>query len=218
MECENGCEELLVRYLLNIPEEEQEDTIDVCIRLEQALWFYNDILHGETKDQKIMTQLSKMLNDDGVEQKDFYNLKRHAIRAGCLIFNDTRTHFLGIRAPYGSQWSFPCGKLDDSETPMECAIRECLEEASVDVSPLISEYKRVHIPPTDSSPEKFIYFVTLLPFTEVKHDPLLRGEIIEHQWIRVKGIENDQSLCSIFFTPEIIDCMRDYSQSLPLNQ
>ena len=49
--------------------------------------------------------------------------------AGILLAHATRT----------PRWDLPKGKIEPNETPMEAALRECVEETGLDLSPYISQ-------------------------------------------------------------------------------
>lgn len=49
--------------------------------------------------------------------------------AGILLAHATRT----------PRWDLPKGKIEPNETPMEAALRECMEETGLDLSPYISQ-------------------------------------------------------------------------------
>ena len=66
--------------------------------------------------------------------RNFDNYQTKIPRYGCIILNPPRTKILLIVNKEGKKYSFPKGKINSKESPVECAIRETFEEIGVNVS------------------------------------------------------------------------------------
>jgi mRNA-decapping enzyme subunit 2 len=60
---------------------------------------------------------------------------------GAILVNERKTKALCIS--FRGKLSFPKGKIDELETGVTCAIRECWEETGIDISDKISEKSKI---------------------------------------------------------------------------
>jgi len=103
-------------------------------------------------------------------------------RAGVLVLNDdsallTRQYRLQIN---GLSWEIPGGKVEDGESGMEAAIRECLEETGIEcknLTPLLN-----YLPGLDISenPTSIFYTVDQKRVSQPEPDP---REVLTQEWV-----------------------------------
>ncbi|CAG7828675.1 unnamed protein product, partial [Allacma fusca] len=102
-------DELISRFVMNIPEEERQDATRVCFQVELAHWFFVDNYCGE-------------------DRSEFWKQLGHIqfLPFTTLIFQ--RTPYLQrevvLVQGFGGQWGFPKGKINKDEDPADCAARE----------------------------------------------------------------------------------------------
>ncbi len=60
---------------------------------------------------------------------------------GAILMNQDLTRCLMVQAFGSKSWGFPKGKVNESEDPADCAVREVYEEVGYDCSHLISEWR-----------------------------------------------------------------------------
>jgi mRNA-decapping enzyme subunit 2 len=58
---------------------------------------------------------------------------------GCIMLNAELTKIVLVRSWQGNSWSFPRGKINQSEAPLDCAVRETLEETGYNPRLLCNE-------------------------------------------------------------------------------
>jgi len=148
-------EDLMSRFIINVPENELRSTERICFQIEQAHWYYEDFIWEE--DQTLphfslkkfageMFQRCPLLTDFIVEEnveeiyKRFVAYKMNVPVCGAIILNDQLDKVLLVRGwSQRASWTFPRGKINKDETEASCAIREVIEETGFDISALIDE-------------------------------------------------------------------------------
>ena len=68
--------------------------------------------------------------------------KGYVDRAGTFIHVTNPVPLILLVQSYDWKWGPPKGKIEDGETPRQCAIRETTEETGLDVSGLINSFRR----------------------------------------------------------------------------
>jgi len=71
------------------------------------------------------------------------NTKREISSGGIIFFRNDGLYVLLIRDAYG-RWTWPKGKIDRSETPLEAAIREINEETGITAISKVGEADQVN--------------------------------------------------------------------------
>lgn len=138
--------QLSVRFFLNLPKEELNSFDRIFYQLNQALWFYEDYLRVEDPALPSLPlrqfcecffQHCEILKPylEKFEEcfKQFQKYLRSVPVYGCMILNPENTKVLLVKGWGGHCWGFPKGKIDHSESDMECAAREVYEEVGVQV-------------------------------------------------------------------------------------
>ncbi|KAG7128230.1 mRNA decapping complex subunit 2 like protein [Verticillium longisporum] len=104
MQLEDWLDDLCVRFIINLPEEDLSSVARICFQIEEAQWFY----------------------------EDFYKT-RVPVRGAILLNEDMDSTVLVKGWKKGANWSFPRGKINKDEDDLECAIREVYEETGYDL-------------------------------------------------------------------------------------
>jgi len=117
--------------------------------------------------------------------------------AGCFLVNKEKTKILFIRSKYG-KFDFPKGKVENNETPMECAIRETWEEVGFDCKNLISEDKKIEIiVPIKHIKRHSVKKITMYIIHDVDENypfkyTLDQAEVEIIKWVNIDEISTDQ--------------------------
>lgn len=143
-----------------MPKEQRKDVIRVMFQIELAHWFYLDLMATERMLPRVnMTVFTRTMFQHiahGVKQNDFKYLKRRIADVedvvaefkeykakvptyGAIILNPAMTQCIMVQGFGGHGWGFPKGKINDSEDPIHCAIRELKEETGFDCEHLIND-------------------------------------------------------------------------------
>jgi 8-oxo-dGTP diphosphatase len=108
------------------------------------------------------------------------------VAAGLILRRDTPKGFrwLLLRATKHGEWGFPKGHQDVGETPLQTALRECVEECgiallAIDGKPLEATYQ---LP--NGKRKTVIYF----PAVTSQSDVILSDEHHEHGWLSASQI------------------------------
>uniref|UniRef100_A0A6A7FXD0 mRNA-decapping enzyme 2 n=1 Tax=Hirondellea gigas TaxID=1518452 RepID=A0A6A7FXD0_9CRUS len=145
----NDC---VTRFLIDQEPEKLRDNIHLCTYLEQAYWFYIDC-HVDEDPEKLfnvpfqifikqlmeVTKLPAPGNRSVIEMCNEFSEYKHRVNTyGGALVNPELNKVLLVQSYFGKSWSFPKGKIEQSETSVECAIREVKEEIDYDMTPYIN--------------------------------------------------------------------------------
>lgn len=113
---------------------------------QKAYWFYTDFLCKNHSLHKLnfkefidvvinATPFLRYLSISGTQVKRHLDDYQKKIpRYGCILINPSRTKVLLIKNINSKKYSFPKGKINFNESPVDCSIRETFEEIGVNVS------------------------------------------------------------------------------------
>jgi len=153
--------EIEVKFFAFLPPDELRAP-RIFNHIEWAHWYYSDFyvhyhpnVYNKYKLRPFVSLMmerpflqqffgSMNLSPDRLFADTYYDYMHSIRRFGCILVNKEESHVLMV-TPWGGKnkgWSFPRGKVDQSESPLSCAIRETKEEVGFDVTPLL--------PPTPS--------------------------------------------------------------------
>ena len=142
-----------------MPKEQRRDITRVMFQIELAHWFYLDLMANERPLPRVnMTTFTRAMFQHiahGDKQNDFKYLKKKIAEVedvvagfkeykalvptyGAIILNPDMTQCIMVQGFGGHGWGFPKGKINDSEDPIRCAIRELKEETGFDCEHLIN--------------------------------------------------------------------------------
>ena len=194
---------ILSRYIINAPwftdpldSDFEEVKFDLFIALEKAYYDYEDFYFPKHKKvgQVKMKQdkfskyiIDKLYPQEFVEkfEKKFHDLvedfEYKTPVAGMIVIDKTREKVLVVVSKKGS-YGLPKGKVSGSEdyvNLLDCALNECLEETSLDVSGFVDTKRKLIC----QSGKDMYYYIALTDFDEKTHlEPLHRGEVGSYEW------------------------------------
>ncbi|XP_010558755.1 PREDICTED: mRNA-decapping enzyme subunit 2-like [Tarenaya hassleriana] len=192
-------DDLCSRFVLNVPEEDQQSFERILFLVEYAYWYYEDNSVEKDPTLKSLTLkefTSLLFNSCDVLRpyvahiddifKDFTSYKYRVPVTGAIILDETYERCVLVKGWKGSSWSFPRGKKSKDEEDHACTIREVLEETGFDVSELLKKEEYI----------EFIFGqqrVRLYIVAGVKDDtafaPLTKKEISEIAWHRLDDLQ-----------------------------
>uniref|UniRef100_A0A915ERI7 mRNA-decapping enzyme 2 n=1 Tax=Ditylenchus dipsaci TaxID=166011 RepID=A0A915ERI7_9BILA len=125
-----------------------------------------------------------------IEEFRFY--KSNVPTYGLVLLDSTLNYVLLVQGYFSSKnsWGFPKGKVNEEEMPMQCAIREVLEEVNYDATDRIVSSKRpLQCFLNDTLIQ--LYIATDVP---MDHDfqPHLRKEIRKISWFSIWDLPKDK--------------------------
>ncbi|EOA87394.1 uncharacterized protein SETTUDRAFT_116370 [Exserohilum turcica Et28A] len=142
-------DDLCVRFIVNLPNEELQSVERICFQIEEAQWFYEDFIRPLDphnlpsmhlrKFSQLMFQhcplfsaYSEQLHQQAYEQ--FLAYKTRVPVRGAIMLNEEMTHAVLVKGwKKGAKWSFPRGKINKEESDLDCAVREVWEETGYDL-------------------------------------------------------------------------------------
>ncbi|KAH0907410.1 hypothetical protein HID58_039237 [Brassica napus] len=145
-------DDLCSRFVLNVPEEDQQSFERILFLVENAYRYYEDnaVENDPTLKSLSLKEFTSLLfnscdvlrpyvsNVDDIF-KDFTSYKCRVPVTGAIILDETYERCLLVKGWKGSSWSFPRGEKSKDEEDYACAIREVLEETGFDVSKLLKK-------------------------------------------------------------------------------
>ena len=170
------------RFILNLPESELQTADRIFFQLEQAWWFYEDLLcdpHPELNlpryssfkpFARMMVEYSPVLPD--VEKFDqmwqqYSTYKRKISNYGCILMTADYSKMILCQVWNGKSYTLPAGKINQGEDGRAAAARETYEETGFDpscTSGLTAEWQ-------ECSPEKITWKTEF-----AEHDKLFHHE------------------------------------------
>ena len=190
-------EDLLVRFVVNVPDEDLSSIERVFFQVEEAHWFYLDFvrqLNPELPSMKMKTFSARLLEkcpllwkwgDPADALARFGRYKSTIPVRGVALFNEDLTKVLLVKGTESNAWSFPRGKISKDESDVDCAVREVREEIGFDCRPFIDENDFVER--TIKGKNYKIFFVKNIP-ESTKFEPIARFEISDIKWFDIKSL------------------------------
>lgn len=192
---ERCLEDLLVRFVVNCPEEDLSSEERVLFQIEEAHWFYQDFLR--TLNPLLPSMKMKQFTNKLIEQcpliwkwgdpsealAHFGKYKSTIPVRGCALLNPSMDKMLLVKGIESPSWGFPRGKISKGETDVECALRELEEETGFDASDLIDEDEFVER--TIKGKNYKIFIIKGVP-DDTKFIPKVRYEIVDIKWMDIK--------------------------------
>ena len=201
-----GLDDLHVRFIINLPHEDLLDMNRLSFMMEEAHWYYEDFIRALNPSlptynlkgwiDKVFEHCPIFEDVNRAYSKQAYHeflayKKRIPVRGAILLNRELDKLVLVKGYKKNSSWSFPRGKMNRDESPLDCAIRELYEETGFDV-------REAGLLPKDESTVKHLFQeikdqeIRLFVFRNVPEDtvfqPQTRGEISEVRWWKISDL------------------------------
>ena len=194
---DDAFEDLEARFLLNLPREELETIHRLFFQIEQAYWFYEDFLADASKDGSLphfgtldafaeeMFKRCKMLKKHKKRAKSLaQDFRKYISRIpvyGVILLNKKLTKCLMVTPYGGTSWTFPKGKVNEGESPLDCAVREVYEEVGFSCSDMMREDLYIEWTDKKTGKRTRLYVAAGAPET-FAFKPRVRKEIGDIKW------------------------------------
>ncbi|KAH8686685.1 hypothetical protein BGZ61DRAFT_589130 [Ilyonectria robusta] len=205
MQLEDWLDDLCVRFIINLPQEDLSSVARICFQVEEAQWFYEDFIRPLDPTLPSMSlrtfclrifQHCPLLASFSVENhtkafEEFLEYKTRIPVRGAIMLNEAMDSTVLVKGwKKGANWSFPRGKINKDEDDLDCAIREVYEETGLDL-------RAAGLVPTEGKP-KYIEIamreqhMRLYVFRDVPMDtdfePKTRKEISKIEWYKLSDL------------------------------
>jgi mRNA-decapping enzyme subunit 2 len=152
---EDCLDDLAVRFLLYLPDDEKFSFDRLGFHIEQAFWFYTDMYMDNNPNvcprltlrsfaPRLLSREPEILKAFEIKDiprlmDEFVAYKASVPVCGCILLNPEMSKVLLVRGwSDKAKWGFPKGKIGKDEPPFSCARRECLEECGYDPGPAMN--------------------------------------------------------------------------------
>lgn len=191
-------EDLLVRFLINVPDEDLSSIERVFFQVEEAQWFYTDFcrqVNPALPNLKIKAFSTKLLEkcpliwkwgDPSDALSRFGKYKSTIPVRGVALFNSTFTKVLLVKGTESNSWSFPRGKISKDESDLHCAIREAEEEIGFNALDYVNENEVIER--NIKGKNYKIYLASNVP-EDYNFKPQSRNEISDIRWHDMKTLQ-----------------------------
>ena len=199
-------DDLCVRFIVNLPNEELQSVERICFQIEEAQWFYEDFIrpldpnnlpsmHLRKFSQLIFqhcplfSAYSEELHQQAYEQ--FLAYKTRVPVRGAIMLNQDMTCAVLVKGwKKGAKWSFPRGKINKEEADLDCAVREVYEETGFDLrkADLVQpdeQMKKITVTMREQS--MMLYVFRGVPM-DAYFEPRTRKEISKIDWYKLTDL------------------------------
>lgn len=190
-------EDILVRFVVNVPKEDLSSLERMFFQVEEGQWFYADFmreLNSALPPMKMKSFAPKLLSkcplvwkwgDPSEALSQFGKYKSTIPVRGIALMNKDLTKVLLVRGPESGSWSFPRGKISKDESDIECAIREVREETSFDARNYVNDDD--FLERTIGGKNFRMYLARDVP-ENFNFEPMVRCEIADIKWFNIKTL------------------------------
>ncbi|CCC11505.1 hypothetical protein SMACR_02163 [Sordaria macrospora] len=205
LKLEDWLDDLCVRFIINLPQEDLRSVERICFQVEEAQWFYEDFIRPldaklpqmslRTFCLRIFAHCPLLSNFTvGEHTQAFERFMQYKTRIpvrGAILLNDTMDHCVLVKGwKKNANWSFPRGKINKDEDDLDCAIREVYEETGLDIREAGLVPKPEDIKPLDvnmKNQQIRLYVFRNVPMDTV-FQPKTRKEISKVEWYRLSDL------------------------------
>lgn len=200
-----GLDDLCVRFIINLPQEDLSSVPRICFQVEEAQWFYEDFIRPLDPNLPSMTLRTFCLRifqhcpllttfPVGVHIQAFEEFLQYKTRIpvrGAILLNEAMDSVLLVRGwKKGANWSFPRGKINKDEDDLDCAVREVYEETGFDIRgaglvPASDDTKFIEVTMRDQQIRLYVF--RNVPI-DTHFQPRTRKEISKIQWYRLSDL------------------------------
>jgi len=151
-------DDLVIRFVANVPGEELLEFERICFLVEQAHWCYIDFYRedhpslpglGAKAFMKALFKRTPLLAPylENVEElySRFTTYKQSVPTYGVIILDPSLTKCLMVQGWGQKSWGFPKGKVNVGEEPIDCAAREAEEEVGINVRDRLRENCKIDL-------------------------------------------------------------------------
>ncbi|KAF2156676.1 DCP2-domain-containing protein [Myriangium duriaei CBS 260.36] len=205
MQLVDWLDDLCVRFIINLPQEELEQVARICFQVEEAQWFYEDFVRPIDPTLPSLNlkqfclkifQHCPLLSAFSDEQhlaayQDFLGYKTRVPVRGAIMLNDEMDKVVLVKGwKNNASWSFPRGKINKDEKDLDCAIREVYEETGLDLheaglAPDPDAVKGIDVTMREQHMRLFVF--RGIP-EDTPFEPKTRKEISKIQWYRLADL------------------------------
>ncbi|VUC26491.1 unnamed protein product [Clonostachys rosea] len=204
MQLEDWLDDLCVRFIINLPEEDLSSVARICFQVEEAQWFYEDFIRPLDPNLPSMTLrtfslrifqhcplLASFSTENHIQAfEEFLEYKTRVPVRGAILLNHEMDSTVLVKGwKKGANWSFPRGKINKDEDDLDCAIREVWEETGLDLreAGLVPTEKPKYIEITMREQQMRLYVFRDVPMDTV-FQPQTRKEISKIEWYRLSEL------------------------------
>lgn len=199
---DNILQTLLHQYIYPMHPHELCNTVQVCCYLQHMYWDYIDNYTNKytffpkwSEEDFICfilrytTHLQPYFKyEPTIEYKQWSQYVSKIPVYGAVILDASKKNCLLLRVNIGKRmhYDFPKGKINIGESPIECAIRETMEETGINIENLIHEHQ--YIEDTIGGKLVRLYVVSGIS-KKTKCKPAFKGECEGYEWVNIHGIK-----------------------------
>ncbi|KAI9748803.1 MAG: mRNA-decapping enzyme subunit 2 [Lichina confinis] len=205
MKLEEWLDDLCVRFIINLPQEELTSVERICFHVEEAQWFYEDFVRPLDPALPSMAlrafclrifQHCPLFSDFTQDQhltafSEFLAYKTRVPVRGAILLNDAMDQVVLVKGwKKAASWSFPRGKINKDERDLDCAVREVDEETGFDVrrAGLVTEESEGSCIDTTMREQNIRMYVFRGVPMDTHFEPKTRKEISKVEWHRLSDL------------------------------
>ncbi|KAG4301993.1 hypothetical protein PCANB_002002 [Pneumocystis canis] len=192
-------DDLSVRFIVNLPEEELGSVARICFQIEQAHWYYEDFIrelnpklpsmHLRTFCLTLFAHCPLLWKWNKNQEKAYNDFLKYKIRVpvrGAIMLNDACEECVLVKGwKNSSRWGFPKGKINKDELDTDCAIREVFEETGFDISERLQPKDYIEITLREQNIR--LYIITNVP-KDTNFATRTRKEISKIKWHKLENL------------------------------
>ncbi|RDA93369.1 hypothetical protein CP533_0318 [Ophiocordyceps camponoti-saundersi (nom. inval.)] len=201
---EDWLDDLCVRFIINLPQEDLSSVARICFQVEEAQWFYEDFIRPLDPTLPSMSlrvfclrifQHCPLLASFSAQNhaaafEEFLQYKTRVPVRGAIMLNHAMDSVVLVKGwKKGASWSFPRGKINKDEDDLDCAIREVYEETGLDLraAGLVRDKKPKSIEISMREQQLRLYIFRDIPM-DTDFQPRTRKEISKIQWYKLSEL------------------------------
>lgn len=209
MGCKKVQNDLMTRFILNLPEAEMTNPNRFLYHILQAHWYFLRYHFSSSSKTQTSYDTGKEVTNlyefgqwllggkenfhyTTLDVRNFFRNYYYQIPVcGAIIYKDeTKSHWLVVRSGWAKRYGFPKGKINHGESDHDCAIREVKEETGLDISQYVDQTRFLEF---QSKNRRVKFFIVYLPASFTGrlhiHDT---SEIAECKWVSTSSALNIQ--------------------------
>ncbi|KAI9871511.1 MAG: mRNA-decapping enzyme subunit 2, partial [Pleopsidium flavum] len=205
MQLVDWLDDLCVRFIINLPQEELESVERICFQVEEAQWFYEDFIRPLDPNLPslslrnfclrifqhcpLLSQFSPYHHSTAFSE--FLAYKTRVPVRGAIMLNDVMDQVVLVKGwKKGASWSFPRGKINKDEKDLDCAIREVYEETGFDIkgAGLVIKEDDMKFIEVTMREQQIRLYVFRGVYMETLFEPRTRKEISKIQWYKLSDL------------------------------